>query len=164
MREDRNFSFSSTMNPIHYRGNPEVIYPQYRTSCWNRSPMKPFLLGLLFCTPSEGPGVKCHPGIHTGLWLVYTLTNPRSLDPPLSNTDRTSTSFEHFNIFQSCSTDAAKLAYQEFWSVWIFTSPPTLCYQGFSITFPGNFFQKFFTKFDISQTIQPLTDLKSLEQ
>ena len=73
MREDRNFSFSSTMNPIHYGGNPEVIYPQYRTSCWNRSPMKPFLLGLLFCTPSEGPGVKCHPGIHTGLWLVYTL-------------------------------------------------------------------------------------------
>lgn len=61
------------MNPIHYGGNPEVIYPQYRTSCWNRSPMKPFLLGLLFCTPSEGPGVKCHPGIHTGLWLVYTL-------------------------------------------------------------------------------------------
>lgn len=78
VREDRNFSFSSTMNPIHYGGNPEVIYPQYRTSCWNRSPMKPFLLGLLFCPPSEGPGVKCHPGIHTGLWLLYTLTNSRS--------------------------------------------------------------------------------------
>ena len=76
MREDRNFSFSSTMNPIHYGGNPEVIYPQYRTSCWNRSLMKPFLLGLLYCTPSEGPGVKCHPGIHTGLWLVYTLWQP----------------------------------------------------------------------------------------
>lgn len=55
-----------------------------------------------------------------------TLTLPLSL--PDSQTHReNSLLLWRFQYFQNCSTDAAEVLYQEFWSVWLFTSPHKSC-------------------------------------
>lgn len=51
-----------------------------------------------------------------------TLTLPLSL--PESQTHRENSQLLwRFQYFQNCITDAAEVLYQEFWSVWLFTSP-----------------------------------------
>lgn len=110
--------------PIHKGWIPNVIYPQYRTSRWNRSSRKPSPENP-FCVLYEGFDIKCHLWTWRTRTIVQALAH--SLSPSLSPSDcqthrENSLLLWRFQYFQNCSTDAAEVLYQEFWSVWLFTS------------------------------------------
>lgn len=115
--------------PIHKGWIPNVIYPQYRTSRWNRSSRKPSPENP-FCVLYEGFDIKCHLWTWRTRTIVQALAH--SLSPSLSPSDcqthrENSLLLWRFQYFQNCSTDAAEVLYQEFWSVWLFTSPHKPC-------------------------------------
>lgn len=74
--------------------------------------------------------IKCHLWTWRTRTIVQALAH--SLSPSLSPSDcqthrENSLLLWRFQYFQNCSTDAAEVLYQEFWSVWLFTSPHKPC-------------------------------------